>query len=490
MTTRSTGGGRGAHPPRLLDELGDWDAGSGPLYRRLARSLSGAVERGSLATGTRLPSERALASRLGLSRGTVLAAYGLLAGDGLVVRRHGSGTFIAEGDQPVATSGARPVLPPGREGSALVHRLAEVSSAAAPGRAEEMIDLSLSVAHDADHLDLPALDGDQLRAVEPRSGYTPWGLAGLRAAVAARLTDAGLPSHADQVVITTGAQQAIAAAVSCWLRPGDTVVCEDPTYPGALAAFRQAGARPVGVPVDGHGVVTAALAEAVATAAPALVYLQPDGHSPTGAVLPAHRRRAVAELVAAARVPLVEDLALSDTVWSLRPAPVAAHAGRASVATVGSLSKAFWGGLRIGFVRAPEPVAQRLARVKASFDLGSSVPAQLLAQRLLGDEPRAGVLPRRRATLQERAGTLGDALRRRLPDWRWTEPSGGLSLWVRLPADAAAFARRARDHGVAVAPPGPLSPSDGHRDHLRLSFDLPPGELVEAVARLARAWEA
>jgi DNA-binding transcriptional MocR family regulator len=241
--------------------------------------------------------------------------------------------------------------------------------------------------------------------------------------------------------------------------------------------------------VDARGVVVDALAAAVAAHAPALVYLAPV-HSPTGSVLPERRRRAVAALVARARVPLVEDLALADVTWAAPPAPIATHAGAASVAVVGSLSKAFWGGLRVGFVRVPEPLAPRFARVKAALDLGSSVPGQLVGLALLTDGDAPAVLRRRRAELRARASVLGDGLRRGLPGWRFAEPAGGLSLWVRLPggADAAAFARHARDHGVAVSPPGPLSPGDGHRDHLRLSFDAPEEVLVAAVERLAAAY--
>jgi DNA-binding transcriptional MocR family regulator len=459
--------------------LGDWDAGAGPTYRRLARALAGAVERGALGPGARLPSERALAARLAVSRGTVLAAYDTLAGEGLISRRHGSGTFVAAGDGPVPGG-----LPGDREGSALVHHLADASS---PRSAGGLIDLSLSVVHDPGDLDLATLTPARLRAVEPATGYSPWGLAPLRAAIAAHVTSWGLPSEPGQIVVTAGAQQAIAATAACWVRPGDEVVCEDPTYPGALAAFRSAGARVVGVAVDHHGVVLDGLAAAVARR-PALVYLQPDVHSPTGVVLAERRRRAVAELVSAARVPLVEDLALSDTASVHPPAPIAAHAPGASIAVVGSLSKTFWGGLRLGFVRAPEPLAQRLVRIKATLDLGTSVPSQLLALDLLTDPGLPAFLRRRRDTLASRARALGAALDDQLPAWRWREPRGGLSLWVRLPGPAGPFVRRARRHGVEVAPPEPLSPSDGHADHIRLSFDAPVPVLEEAVIRLARAW--
>jgi DNA-binding transcriptional MocR family regulator len=157
---------------------------------------------------------------------------------------------------------------------------------------------------------------------------------------------------------------------------------------------------------------------------------------------------------------------------------------------VGSLSKLFWGGLRIGFVRAPEPVAVRFARVKATQDLGSSAVSQLLAERLLAataadDRP----LQAQRRELRHRYDTLSGALRRLLPSWSWPEPRGGLSMWVRLPdTDADAFAQAALRQGVAVATAGALSPSAAHRDRIRLSFSGPPAELEEGVVRLAAAW--
>jgi DNA-binding transcriptional MocR family regulator len=156
---------------------------------------------------------------------------------------------------------------------------------------------------------------------------------------------------------------------------------------------------------------------------------------------------------------------------------------------IGSLSKVFWGGLRVGFVRAAEPVALRFARVKATNDLGSSVVSQLLADRLLR-EHASTFLPWRRADLRARYDVLAAALRRELPSWTWDEPAGGLSMWVRIPADAERFAHAALQHGVAVATAQPLSPSGGvdQRDRLRLSFAASPDELVEGVRRLSSAW--
>lgn len=461
----------------MVAELGDWAVGGGQLFRLLARALGAAIERGTLAPGARLPAERVLAAAVSVSRGTAVAAYDLLVADGLVERIGGSGTFVI---------GAGSLgLPPGREGSALVARLVDRSATESP-----VIDLSISVLRLPEGLPAVTVGTGDLDDIVPDTGYSPWGLAGLRQAVARLVTGWGLATDEHQVVITTGAQQGLSTAAACWVRPGDAVLVEDPTYPGAVSAFGAAGALLVGVAVDRHGVRPDALRAALAEH-PAMVYLQPTLHSPTGVVLAASRRRELADLVADARVPLVEDHALAGLVWGDSPPPITVHQPDHPIAVVGSLSKLFWGGLRVGFVRAPEPVALRFARVKATHDLGSSAISQVLAQRLLEHPEVDGFVSRRNAELRDRYEQLARALRAALPSWTWTEPSGGLSIWVRLPAPVAEpFAQAALRDGVAVATAEALSPTGASPDHLRLSFSAPAHELTEAVRRLADTWRA
>ena len=470
--------GRAAADQRVVDELGDWSVGGGPLFRRLALALTRAMERGAVAPGDRLPSERALASALRVSRGTAVTAYDLLVADGLVERRVGSGSFAA--------GSAAAGLPAGREGSALVARLVDRST----DPPADLVDLSISVLHDGAGLPEATVGTADLLTAAPDTGYGPWGRAELRRAVADLLGGWGLPSSPDQIVITTGAQQALSLAASCWVRPGDGVVLDDPTYPGALSAFTAAGAALVGLPVDRGGPRPEPLAVALA-AHPALAYVQTGPHSPTGLVLTAARRQALADRLVASRVPLVEDVALAGLAWTPGPPPLASLVADHPSAVVGSLSKLLWGGLRLGFVRASEPVALRFARVKATHDLGSSVVSQLLAERLMATPGLTAFLANRRAKLQGRYAVLARGLRAALPDWSWTEPQGGLSVWVRLPAPVAdAFAQVALRHGVAVATADALSVTGAHRDRLRLSFAGPPDELREGVARLAAAWRS
>ena len=473
MSNRATSGRSGAVVD-LVAVLGPWSQGSGPLFRNLARAVANAIERGALGDGDRLPSERAVASLLAIGRGTTVAAYDLLVADGLVERRRGSGTYVRVSDQPP--------LPPGREGSSLVHRLVEHGDAGST-----VVDLSISVLPDATALPAAEVSTDDLITIVPDTGYAPRGLVSLRRAVAHHISAWGLPTDEEQVVITTGAQQAISAAAACWLRPGDVVVVDDPTYPGALAAFTQAGARVLGVPVDHHGAHPAALA-ALLDQRPALVYLQSTLHSPTGAVLAAGRRREIAAMLTAAHVPLVEDLALADLAWDDAPPPIASHAPGTAIAVVGSLSKLFWGGLRLGFVRAPDALALRFARIKATQDLGTSAVSQLLGERLLRS-PSLGAFRRQRTDeLRARYDVLAAALQNHLPDWRWNEPRGGLSIWVDIDHPSEAFAHHALRHGVAVATPSALSPSNEHDTCIRLSFASSPRTIEEGVARLAQAW--
>lgn len=457
-------------PSDLAAVLGDWSAGPGPRFRRLARAVAAAVERGALAPGTRLPAERPLAAGLALGRGTVVAAYDLLVGEGVVVRRVGSGTYVADL--------AQPALPEGREGPGLVGRLTEDPR-------PDLVDLSLSVVPDAADLPPATVGTGDLTG----TGYGPWGRPALRAMVAELLTGWGLPTDPAQVVVTTGAQQAIALTAACWVRPGDAVVVDEPSYPGAPAAYRAAGARLVPLPVDGATPPPAALAAALAST-PALVYLQPTVQSPTGAVAGPGRRRALAEVLGPARVPVVEDLSLAGLAWRSFPPPLAATLPTAHpAAVVGSLSKLLWGGLRLGFLRAPAPLAARLARLKATADLGTSVASQVLAERWLAHPDLLAALERRRRDLRRRQAALVADLAARLPDWRVEAPEGGLSVWVTLPAPVAPrLAEVGLRHGVAVASGPALGGSAASAAGLRLSFAPDRASLALGVERLAAAW--
>jgi DNA-binding transcriptional MocR family regulator len=220
-----------------------------------------------------------------------------------------------------------------------------------------------------------------------------------------------------------------------------------------------------------------------------VAYLLPDFQNPTGFLMRDDDRAEVVAAAARAGAHLVVDetFALLDIEpWRPRPQPMAAHDRDGRVLTVGSMSKSFWGGLRIGWIRCPPPLARRLARARAAIDLATPVLEQLVAARLLGVS--GAVLDERRRLLTERRDALVTSLRGELPGWRFAVPRGGLCLWAELEEpEAERLAEAAAAEGVHVVP-GPTFSPDGTLDrHLRLPYTQPPDRLAEAARRLAAA---
>lgn len=466
----------------LAGLLGDWSVGRGALYAKLVDRLQATIADGALLAGERLPSERHLASALAVSRSTIVAAYDELRARGVLESRQGSGTRVSMRARPRQASADGRI--PGGRATAIFRRLID-----GPGEL-----LSLTCAAEAGTPEvadaLRDLVRDDLADLLADPGYHPRGLLVLREAIAAYYTGAGLPTTPDQVLVTTGAHQAIGLAAELYVRDGATIVVEAPSWPGCLDVFVDAGARLIGVPMDDEGIRPDALARALEAHAPRLLYVQPSFHNPTGIGMSVTRRRQVAELAARYDVPVLEDnayVALAEPDGAL-PAPLAAHMPAATEAlTVGSLCKVYWGGLRTGWVRAPAEIVERLARRKALADLGSPVLDQALAARLV---PRLGdFLPERNRQLREHLAALEAQLGEHLPSWRWRRPDGGAGLWIELPGvDAGIFAQVALRHGVEIVPGAAMDPDGAHNNFFRLPFTFPPAALAELVRRMAHAW--
>ncbi|MER7467843.1 PLP-dependent aminotransferase family protein [Streptomyces sp. NPDC097981] len=465
----------------LIDLLSDWSAGEGPLYQRLTDAFGRAVRSGDLRVGDRLPSERRLADALSVSRATVVAAFDVLRGSGLVETRRGSGTRVS------GEAAGRRVPTDGRvrggRATAVVQRLiTQPPDVISLGQAAEGGGPDLARA-------LLRLVREDLPGLVREAGYHPAGLPALRAAIAAHHTGHGLPTVPEQVVVTTGATQAVALSAQLYLGRGTTALVESPGWPGCLDVFRAAGARLVGVAVDSDGVRIDRLATALAEHRPALLYLMPTYHNPTGSLMSAGRRHRVAELAAEHGVPVLEDSAHEAALApGQAPPPIAAHSARGTVLTVGSLTKAVWGGLRIGWLRAPQDIVARLARLKALGDLGSPLLDQALAARLLPALP--ALAPERARIRSEQLATMTRLLAERLPDWSWQEPRGGSVLWIRLPpgTDARIYAQVALRHGAEVIPGVAMDPTGAHDSYIRLPFSFAAQTSAELVGRLSAAW--
>lgn len=461
--------------PALADLLGRWSAPDGPLYRLLAARLAWLADTGAFTAGLRLPAERDLAARLSVSRNTVAMAYQTLRDDGMAESRQGSGTrIVPHRTTPAASHRANSFFTGLLESTEVRADLTLAGVDCAPQVAAALGDPS-SVLSDA-----------RLRSVTGSPGYYPQGLPGLRAAIARMLSDRhAIPTAPGEVIITSGAQQGLDLLARCEILPGRAAIAEEPTFAGMTDILHRAGARLVALPpLDSDGT----LEHLLRTHQPAIVYLIPTHHNPTGLVMPETARHQVVRLARRHHdITFIDDMSLAELALTDAPAapPLAALAPRQpNIVTVGSLSKTYWGGLRIGWVRAQAGIIARLAAAKAAADLGSPPMEQAIAAALIGEQ-HDDIIKWRLGWLRPRYAALASALAEHLPAWRWVPPAGGATIWARIPADADAFTQAALRNGVAVLPGRLLTISGQPDDCLRLTFTQDPAVLTAATRTLA-----
>jgi len=312
----------------------------------------------------------------------------------------------------------------------------------------------------------------------------------LRARVAARLTARGVLTTVDDLLVTSGSQQALALVATALLDPGAVVLVEDPTYLAALQCFQLAGARVVPVPTDEQGMDPAALAEAVRRERPALVYLVPTFANPTGRTMPEQRRAELLEVTARSGVWVVEDDPYGELRYRGTPvAPLAAHPGaEGHVLHLGSFSKIAAPGLRLGWLRAPSSVLPALTVAKQAADLHTSTIDQAAAAAWFAETDVDAHVARLRAAYRQRRDAMVQLMPEVLPPGStWTDPDGGMFVWARLPGtpDTAELLPRALAADVAFVPGAAFYAGTPDRATLRLSFTThTPERIAEGLTRL------
>jgi 2-aminoadipate transaminase len=315
----------------------------------------------------------------------------------------------------------------------------------------------------------------------------------LRAAIAARHTTRGLPTHADEILVTSGSQQALTLIAAVLIEPGDAVLVEEPSYLAALQCFQMAGARVVPVPCDDDGLDPEALPALVRRERPKLLYTVPTFHNPTGRTLPLERRTALAEAAARLGLWIVEDDPYGELRYRGEPvAPIAALPGAEDrTIALSTLSKVLVPGLRIGWLRTPAALRRALVVAKQAADLHTSTIDQAAAAHWLAHCDLDAHIGGLRAAYGPRRDALVDGLPATLPDGsRWTRPDGGMFVWVRLPDgwDADVLLRAALEREVAFVPGWPFFPGPPDRATLRLSFTThTTPEIAEGLRRLEAA---
>jgi 2-aminoadipate transaminase len=318
------------------------------------------------------------------------------------------------------------------------------------------------------------------------------GQQGLKERLVELMAAEGIDADPDRILITVGAQQALDLVGKVFIDPGDPVVVEAPSYVGALSAFAAYEPRFVTVPMDEEGLLVDALEERLRTAPrPKFLYTCPNFQNPAGVTLSLDRRRRMVELCREARVPIIEDNPYGMLRFEGEALPTLRSMDPENVVYLGTLSKVFSPGLRVGWVLADPGLLQQLTLFKEASDLCSSNLTQLIAEEWFSDPARwrgavAGLVDVYRSRRDTAIGALG----RHFPeDASWTHPAGGFYVWVTLPPgfDTPSMLVKAIERRVAYVPGTAFYPDGSGRDRLRLAFCYPPEEAIEeGIKRLGK----
>ena len=327
-------------------------------------------------------------------------------------------------------------------------------------------------------------------------GYQP-----LREQLAAFMQSKGAQVAADQLIVTTGSQQALDLLGKCLVDPDSKAIVEGPTFLATIQCFRLYGAELISAPIDGEGVQVDQLERLITEHKPKFVYLIPTFGNPSGAMLSLERRKRVLELAVKYQTLIIEDDPYGDLYFDAPPPPsllalsAQVPGSRDWLVHCGSLSKVLSPGLRVGWMVAPPELLAKATMCKQFSDAHTSTFAQATAAQYLAGGHMPGTLARVREVYGARAKTMGDALRNDLgAEIDFVQPQGGLFVWARLTGaggkikDGNEFAKRAIAEGVAFVPGAPFYCANPDLSTLRLSFaTADEGKIREGIGRLAKA---
>jgi 2-aminoadipate transaminase len=476
-----------------------------PLYIQLRDQIRALVHGGDLRQGDRIPPSRELATQLGVHRTTVANAYAELESEGLISGHVGRGTYISGEGAPKRITPA--VHPMGVDG----HLRWE--SLFADDRGEELLSrmtravprgsISFVMARPAtEFFPVEELrnctnavwkrEGPEILQFGPSDGYPA-----LKGALVQLLRSEGYEVGEENLLITGGCQQAFDLLCKAFVRPGETVLIENPTYPGALAIFSGGRARILGVPVKTEsgpgmtpGVDVSAIEAILMQNRVKMIVLTPDFHNPTGATLPVAERRRLLEIAARFQVPIVEDHIYARLRARGGQVPSLKQLDSSNVVIqVDSFSKIAFPGMRVGWMVAPSNVVDRLRRVKQATDLHTGQ----LSQAILAEYMRRGKLNRHlertRKAYSGRLAALEQALTRHMPSGtKWTRPEGGMCVWLELPPgfDSNELLIHARERGVEFSPGRYFYLQNPQPNALRLGFaGVNEREIARGIAILS-----
>jgi len=468
-----------------------------PLYQQIVDQVKAYLADGSLHIGDRLPPGRELAATLGVHRTTIINAYAELQSEGIIDSHVGRGTFIAHIPEARVHRTSRPSFSP------LVWDTLFVTDPA-NDRLHKLLDLqsrtdAISFACALPSPELFPLEeikrcvsrvfrkrGPALLQIGDSSGYAP-----LREELIKGHQGNGIRATMDEILITNGCQQSLDLIRKILVQPGDTVLIENPTYPGALNVFSTRDVRCIGIPVGSDGIDLAALEHVLVHNQPKLLYTIPTFHNPTGTTLDLAGRRKLLQLVSQYRVPIVEDDIYGELRFEDAALPsLKALDDRGIVIYLNSFSKIGFPGMRVGWVVAHRGVIERLRVARQAQDFHTNV----LSQAALCELSSSGLLARHlkhvRKVYAERRNHLLNALHRYFPEGTtWNRPHGGMNVWVTLPTGihASSVLAEAAQQGVVFTPGEMFYGNSPRVNTMRLPFSmLDSVRMEEGVKRIAR----
>ncbi|MGH9703501.1 MAG: PLP-dependent aminotransferase family protein [Candidatus Acidiferrales bacterium] len=474
-----------------------------PLYVQLRDQLRSLVYSGDLRPGDRIPASRELAVQLGVHRTTVANAYADLESEGLIRGFVGRGTYIS--DLLLKRQFTPPPRSNGNSGLRWEALFADDRGDENLGRLMPDVpeDAIAFVTAKPSEEFFPVEDfrrccnavlkseGRRILQLGSSDGYPP-----LKQALAELLAAEGLPVKPGQLLITDGCQQALDLLCKAFLRPGDSVVLENPTYPGAISIFTGARVRCLGVPVETHagrtgyaGINLEALESVLMQNRVKLIVVTPDFQNPTGTTMQVNERRKLLEIASRFQVAVVEDHIYARLRFREKEVPSLKSLDRAGVVIlIDSFSKAAFPGMRVGWVVGPETVIERLRLVKQATDLHTDQ----LAQATFAEFLRRGYFDKHLAKMKRVYGARLEAtektLERLMPaGTEWTRPDGGMSVWVTLPAglDAGEMLHQLTDRGVHYVPGRYFYLQNPEPNTLRLGFaGVDEKRIVRGIATL------
>lgn len=477
-----------------------------PLYRQVHASLAHRIRAGELRPGSRLPSVRGLARRLGVSLITIVQAYDALASEGLVHATVGRGTFVG-GESPSPNSGDG--WPEGAQAGAnesewqtalpvylRAPRITAMQDLLRPALRGDVVSLAGGTP-DPSLFPLRALGRLWRRTMaveDPRflQYGTPQGDHGLRTWIAGHCGSLGISARPEDVLITSGSQQAIDLVARTFVGPGDYVLVESPTFPTALDIFEGRGAKLLGVPVDAEGMrleIADILAERYR---PRLVYTVPTAQNPTGVTMSEDRRRRLSSLARRHNLFILEDDTCSEFTYDGdAPPAIKSFDSAGHILFTRSFSKTVIPGLRVGCIVARGAALDRLSESKSVVDRFTSPLIQRTLWRYLSSPQHMRDLQTARETYRRRRDAALRALTDSMPQGvTWTHPAGGFNLWLTLPdgTSAAEAFEEGLKNGVACGLGDLFLPHSPPPSGLRISFaDKPENTISEGIRRLAAA---